>query len=78
VRARRAGPGNVRNGSTQKTGQTDLGLVQIKTPRDRRGSFEASLVAKRHTRLAGLDDKVPALYAGGMSVRDIAQHVTEL
>src|SRR3954452_22208195 len=65
------GTGNVRNGSTSKTVQTDLGPVEIKTPRDRRGSFEPQLVAKRQTRLAGLDDKILGLYAGGMSVRDI-------
>jgi putative transposase len=70
--------GNVRNGSTPKTLQTDLGSVGIKTPRDRDGTFEPRLVGKRQTRLAGLDDKVLALYAGGMSVRDIAAHLREL
>jgi len=57
---------------------TELGTVQIKTPRDRQGSFEPQLVGKRQTRLAGLDDRVLGLYAGGMSVRDIARHLTEL
>jgi putative transposase len=69
---------NVRNGSTSKTLQTDLGPVEIKTPRDRQGSFEPTLVAKRQTRLAGLDDKILGLYAGGMTVRDISQHLSEL
>jgi putative transposase len=69
---------NVRNGATSKTVQTDLGPVEIKTPRDRDGSFEPRLVAKRQTRLAGLDDKVLGLYAGGMTVRDIAAHLSEL
>src|SRR5215211_29463 len=72
------GVGNVRNGSTAKTVQTELGPVAIKTPRDRQGSFEPRLVAKRQTRLAGLDDKILALYAGGMSVRDIEAHLTDL
>src|SRR4051794_30043661 len=72
------GAGNVRNGSTAKTLKTDLGEVQVKTPRDRAGNFEPRLVAKRQTRLAGLDDKVLGLYAGGMSVRDIARHLSEL
>jgi putative transposase len=72
-----AGP-NVRNGSTAKTLQTDLGPVGIKTPRDRDGSFEPQLVRKRQTRLAGLDAKILALYAGGMTVRDIADHLAEL
>jgi putative transposase len=69
---------NTRNGSTPKTVQTDLGPVEIKTPRDRQGSFEPQLVAKRQTRLAGLDDKILGLYAGGMSVRDIEAHLAEL
>jgi hypothetical protein len=72
------GAGNHRNGSTPKTLQTELGPVDIKTPRDRAGSFEPALVAKRQTRLAGLDDKILALYAGGMSVRDIEEHLAEL
>lgn len=72
------GAGNVRNGSTPKTLQTDLGPVQISTPRDRAGTFEPQLVGKRQTRLAGLDDKILGLYAGGMSVRDIEAHLTDL
>jgi putative transposase len=72
------GAGNHRNGSTRKTVQTELGPVAVKTPRDRKGSFEPKLVAKRQTRLAGLDERIPGLYAGGMSVRDIAQHVSDL
>jgi putative transposase len=69
---------NVRNGATSKTVQTDLGPVQIATPRDREGSFEPQLVKKRQTRLAGLDEKVLGLYAGGMTVRDISAHLSEL
>lgn len=69
---------NVRNGTTAKTLQTDLGPVQISTPRDRDGSFEPRLVSKRQTRLAGLDDKILGLYAGGMTVRDISAHLSEL
>src|SRR4051794_34649121 len=56
---------NVRNGATAKTLQTDLGPVRVNTPRDRESSFEPKLVAKRQTRLAGLDDKILGLYAGG-------------
>jgi putative transposase len=72
------GAGNVRNGSTSKTLQTDLGPVAVRTPRDRQGSFEPQLVKKRQTRLAGLDDRVLDMYAGGMSVRDIAAHLQGL
>src|SRR3954454_3321642 len=72
------GAGNTRNGSTAKRLRTELGTVEIKTPRDRNGSFEPQLVGKRQTRLAGLDDRVLGLYAGGMSVRDISAHLSEL
>jgi putative transposase len=72
------GAGNVRNGHTAKTVATDLGPVEVRTPRDRAGTFEPQLVRKRQTRLAGLDDRVLDLYAGGMSTRDIAAHLQGL
>lgn len=72
------GTGNMRNGSTPKTVHTELGPVEVATPRDRRGSFEPRLVAKRQTRLAGLDDRILDMYAGGMSVRDIEAHLRSL
>jgi putative transposase len=72
------GAGNHRNGATRKTVQTELGPVDVKTPRDRDGSFEPKLVGKRQTRLAGLDEKILGLYAGGMTVRDIETHLADL
>ena len=69
---------NLRNGAGAKTVKTDLGLVRVRTPRDRDGSFEPRLVARRQTRLAGLDDKILGLYAGGTTVRDISTHLAEL
>src|SRR3954451_7378176 len=69
---------NVRNGATAKRVQTDLGPVDVKTPRDRDSSFEPRILPKRQTRLAGLDEKVLGLYAGGMTVRDISHHLSEL
>ena len=72
------GAGNHRNGHTAKTVQSELGPVTVRTPRDRKGSFEPKLVGKRQTRLAGLDEKILALYGGGMTVRDIAGHLQDL
>lgn len=69
---------NVRNGSTSKTVATELGPVKVRTPRDRDGTFEPQLVGKRQRRLAGLDEKILALYAGGMTVRDISAHLADL
>ena len=54
------------------------GRWKFKAPRDRDSSFEPKLVGKRQTRLAGLDDKILGLYAGGMTVRDISAHLAEL
>jgi putative transposase len=72
------GAGNHRNGSTNKTVQTELGPVPVRTPRDRDGSLDPKLVAKRQTRLAGLDNRNLGLCAGGMSVRDIEEHLGDL
>jgi putative transposase len=72
------GKGNSRNGYTTKTVQTETGPVDIRVPRDRTGTFEPQLVAKHQRRLEGFDDKVLALYARGMSVRDIQRHLHEL
>src|ERR1700733_12685475 len=69
---------NVRNGSTRKRLQTDLGPVEINTARDRDSSFEPTRVGKGETRLACRDAKVIGLYAGGMTVRDISDHLSEL
>jgi transposase-like protein len=75
---RPASSGNGRNGYTSKTLATDDGPVSIDVPRDRDGTFEPQLVKKRERRLAGFDDRILALYARGMSVRDIQGHLQEL
>ena len=72
------GAGNSRNGGTPKTLLTDQGPVPISTPRDRKSRFEPQLVGKHQRRLAGLDEKLVALYAGGMSTREIETYITEL
>ena len=72
------GAGNTRNGSTPKTLITEHGEVRIDTPRDRAGSFEPHIVRKRQRRFDGFDDKILALYARGMSTRDISAHLEEI
>ena len=72
------GVGNARNGTTPKTLHTDHGSVRIETPRDRQGSFEPLILPKRRSRFVGFDEKIIALYARGMSVRDIQAHLGEL
>lgn len=73
-----ASEANSRNGYSDKTVQTETGPVRIRVPRDREGSFEPQLIKKHQRRVEGFDDKVLALYARGMSVRDIQAHLQEL
>jgi putative transposase len=73
-----SGSGNCRNGKGKKTVQTETAQFDIAMPRDRDGSFEPQLVPKRQRRLEGFDDKVLALYARGLSTREIQAHLEEL
>lgn len=57
---------------------TPEGELRLSIPRDRRGRFEPVLIAKYQRRSPGFDDKIIALYARGMSMRDIQAHVREL
>lgn len=66
---------NSRNGSTPKTLATQVGPVDLDTPRDRQGTFTPQLVPKGARRLDGLDAMIVSLYAGGMTLRDIAHHL---
>jgi putative transposase len=72
------GTGNARNGTTPKTLVTEHGAVQIDAPRDRNGSFEPQIVRKRQRRFEGFDEKILALYARGLSTRDIEAHLAEI
>jgi len=72
------GSGNSRNGSTPKTLLTDVGAVDLAVPRDRDGSFDPKIVRKGQTRLAGFNDRIIALYARGMTTRDIRAHLREM
>lgn len=69
---------NRRNGHSRKTVQGDLGELTLVTPRDRDGTFEPQLIPKHQRRLPGFDEKILALYAKGMTTRDIQEIVREL
>ena len=69
---------NRRNGHSRKTVQGDLGELTLKTPRDRDGTFEPLLIPKHQRRVPGFDEKILALYAKGMTTRDIQDIVREL
>lgn len=70
--------GNPRNGKSRKTVQSTSGELQIQTPRDRDGTFEPQLLPKRQVRLAGMEEKILALYAKGMTTRDIESALVDL
>jgi putative transposase len=69
------GTPNSRNGTTPKTVATEVGDVGLDVPRDRAGTFEPRLVPNGSRRTGGLDEMIISLYAGGMTVRDIAHHL---
>lgn len=69
---------NHRNGSTPKTVLTEEGAIPLAVPRDRAGTFEPVLVPKNARRLPRFDQNVLSLYARGLSVREIQEHLEEL
>ena len=76
--AKPEGATNHRNGSSAKTVITDTGAVRIEVPREREGSFEPQLIGKHERRLTGFDDKIIAMYARGMTVREIQGFMAEM
>jgi transposase-like protein len=72
-----AGTANQRNGRSAKTVLTDDGPLRIEVPRDRAGSFEPVLIPKYERRFTGFDDKIVAMYARGMTMREIQGFLLE-
>ena len=69
---------NHRNGTSGKTVLTDDGSLAIDVPRDREGTFEPRFIPKHERRFTGFDDKIVALYARGMTVREIQGFLAEM
>jgi transposase-like protein len=69
---------NSRNGYSKKTLKGDHSEFELQTPRDRQSEFEPQLVKKRQTRITGMDDQIMALYAKGMTTRDIVATFDEM
>ena len=68
---------NHRNGSSKKTLIGEDGPVEIEIPRDREGTFEPQIIPKGQRRFDGFDQKIIAMYARGMTVRDIQAFLEE-
>lgn len=71
------GSGNSRNGKSRKNLKTDGAEIEIHIPRDREGEFEPQLIAKHQRRWDGFDETILALYARGMTTRDIQSFLKE-
>ena len=69
---------NRRNGYGNKKIKTSMGEVEIKTPRDRDGSFDPQLIPKRERDVSDIEEKVITMYAKGMSQRDIADTIEDI
>jgi len=69
---------NSRNGYSKKTVRSEYGDVDIQIPRDREGDFEPTIVKKHQSNVTGIEDQILALYAKGVSTRDIQDHLHQL
>lgn len=70
--------GNSRNGYGKKTIKSEWGESEISVPRDRNGSFEPQVIEKRQTRTDDIEKRILAMYAKGMSTRDIEDHLRDI
>jgi transposase-like protein len=69
---------NRRNGHSKKTVRSEYGEIDIEVPRDREGEFEPLIVKKHQKNVTGIEDQILALYAKGVSTRDIQDHLQQL
>ena len=70
---------NSRNGYSRKSVKTSAGAVEIAVPRDRNGDFEAQIIKKNETSLAGdIEEKILSMYAKGMTTNDISSHIEDI
>ncbi|MGI6704501.1 MAG: IS256 family transposase [Clostridia bacterium] len=69
---------NIRNGYSSKNLKTKYGNIEMDIPRDRKGEFEPKIVPKYQRNISGIEDKIIALYARGMSTRDIHDQVKDI
>ena len=69
---------NSRNGKSKKMITSEYGEQEIRVPRDRNGEFEPAIVKKHQSNVSGIEDQIIAMYAKGVSTRDIQDHLSNL
>lgn len=69
---------NSRNGKSRKTITSEYGEQEITVPRDRQGEFDPLVVKKYQSNVTGIEDQIIALYAKGVSTREIQDHLHQL
>ncbi len=70
---------NRKNGKSQKTIKTSEGRIELRTPRDRAGTFEPQIVKKHQTSVSDeIERKILSMYGRGLSYSDIREHVEEI
>ena len=69
---------NRRNGHSKKSVRSDYGELELDVPRDRDGEFDPVIVKKHQKNITGIEDQILALYAKGISTRDIQDHLQQL
>jgi putative transposase len=69
---------NSRNGKSKKTVRSEYGEQEIEVPRDRQGEFDPLVVKKHQSNVTGIEDQIIALYAKGVSTRDIQDHLEQM
>jgi putative transposase len=69
---------NSRNGKSKKRITSEYGEQEIQVPRDRNGEFEPTIVKKHQSNVSGIEDQIIAMYAKGVSTRDIQDHLAHL
>lgn len=69
---------NSRNGYSKKTVRSEYGDIELKVPRDREGEFDPVIVKKNQSNITGIEDQIMAMYAKGISTRDIQDHLQPL
>ena len=77
-RYERSGEPNYRNGTKSKTVRSKYGGFQVDVPQDRQSSFEPQVLPKRQKDISSIDDKIIALYAKGMTTRQISETIEDI